>query len=96
VRPAVAEGATPGAENGRAAEHGRYDAADLIVGEAVRTEGALVVINATSAPLSILLSRQLAAVRRYRTPLPTIPPLSVRKVGFSLAGPAPSPWASGR
>jgi dienelactone hydrolase len=63
---------------------------DLIAGQAVQTWGAVVVINATTAPqerLFLAASRESAAP--VLTPVPTIPPLSVRKVGFRLDGPAP-------
>lgn len=63
---------------------------DLIMGEPVQTWGAVVVINATPQTLD-----RLSMVASYgqgfptRTSLPTIPPFSVRKVGFQLQGPAP-------
>jgi dienelactone hydrolase len=61
---------------------------DLIAGEVLDAYGAVVAINATTSPLSGLRIR--AAVEDARavlTPVPTLPPLSVRKLGFRLVAP---------
>jgi dienelactone hydrolase len=63
---------------------------DLIVGEKVQTWGAVVVLNATPQALGNLsLAASSAHGATTRTHLPTVPPLSLRKVGFPLKGPAP-------
>ncbi|MCS6858693.1 MAG: hypothetical protein NZT92_00050 [Abditibacteriales bacterium] len=63
---------------------------DLIIGENAERWGAVVVINATREPLNDL---QMHAARKdvkpTVTPLPTVPPLTVRKVGFRLNGEPP-------
>jgi poly(3-hydroxybutyrate) depolymerase len=63
---------------------------DLVVGERADTWGAVIVLNASlerSARLEIVAT---LSGQSNRTSLPPLPPLSMRKVGFRLAGPAPS------
>lgn len=63
---------------------------DLVLGERESPWAAVVVANATreaQSGLSIRAERQGA--RAVTTPLPPIPPLTVRKVGFRLGGPSP-------
>ncbi len=64
---------------------------DFIIGEKSELWGAVVVINATSETLNNL---QMQASRKDAKPtvtaLPTIPPLTVRKVGFRLNGKSPA------
>jgi predicted esterase len=68
---------------------------DLIVGEPVRTLGAVVVANATTASLNGLsLSAACGTGSPVVTPLPALPPLSVRKVAFRLEGPTPTATGS--
>jgi hypothetical protein len=63
---------------------------DLRVGEAVQIWGAVPVINATAQPLQQLaIEATLAGGEPARTPLPSFPPVTTRKVGFQMAGPAP-------
>jgi dienelactone hydrolase len=63
---------------------------DLIVGEPVNTYGAIVVINATTRPLSNLeVVVASPAAPAHSTVLPPLPPLSMRKVAIELRGPAP-------
>ena len=63
---------------------------DAIVGEPVDTWGAIVVVNATVAPVkSLHIEAKIGAGTVVRTPVPVLPPLSTRKVGFRLAGSAP-------
>ncbi len=63
---------------------------DLIVNEPVNTEASIIVINASQ-----LWCDNLAIVSRLpggdsvHTSVPALPPLSARKVGFRLTGPAP-------
>jgi dienelactone hydrolase len=60
---------------------------DLIVGERADTWGAMVVVNATAESLNGLVIRAaIAGQRPTETPVPNIPPLSARKVGFRLRG----------
>lgn len=63
---------------------------DLRVGERADTWGAVVLINATAqAQTGLSLVSELDRGKPVRTPLPPLPPLSVRKVGFRIAGQAP-------
>ena len=63
---------------------------DLVVGARTESWGAIVVVNASSAPLrGASISARLPGAPPVPTPVPTIPPMSLRKVGFLLAGPAP-------
>lgn len=64
---------------------------DIRVGESLDAWGAVVLINATrEATDSLYLETTGSGVETVRTALPDIPPLSTRKVGFRLRGPAPS------
>lgn len=63
---------------------------DLIVGEPVETRGAVLVQNATrETARGLVLSATVAGGKPVATPVPPLPPLSVRKVGFALRGKAP-------
>ena len=63
---------------------------DLVVGETADTWGAVVVVNATAeARRGLILRAALAGQRATETPVPDIPPLTVRKVGFRLRGRPP-------
>ncbi len=63
---------------------------DLIVGETANSWGAVVVINATAERRDDLAVRTvLMNGSPVVTPLPTIPPLTIRKVGLRLKGRAP-------
>ncbi len=62
---------------------------DLLVGEAGQRWGAVVVVNATEAPRrGLRLRATVPGGRSVVTDLPTVPPLSVRNVGFRIAAPA--------
>jgi predicted esterase len=64
---------------------------DLLVGEAVDTEAAAVVLNATRVyQENLVLEATLPGGQPERTPLPTLSFLSARKLGFRLKGAAPS------
>ena len=63
---------------------------DLLVGEKVNCDAAITIVNATDKPLDY------AYIKAYNdsgysavTRVPLIQPMSIRKVGFRLAGPAP-------
>jgi dienelactone hydrolase len=63
---------------------------DLVVGEPVDTWGAVIVVNATTARMDRLsLSAACGSASPAVTPLPALPPLSMRKVGFRLEGATP-------
>jgi dienelactone hydrolase len=63
---------------------------DLVVAARTESRGAVVVVNAADAPLrGASISARLPGGPPVATPVPTMPPMSVRKVGFLLAGPAP-------
>jgi dienelactone hydrolase len=63
---------------------------DLIVGEETQAWGALVVINnATTAAEKLVLQASCGPAEPASVPVPTIPPLSTRKVGFRLQGRPP-------
>jgi pimeloyl-ACP methyl ester carboxylesterase len=63
---------------------------DLIAGEATDTHAALPVLNATAATLDgLTIEATIAGGQPVATPLPSLPPLSTRKAGFVLQGPAP-------
>jgi predicted esterase len=63
---------------------------DLVAGEAVKAEAAVVVLNATTGPADRLaVEAVLAGGEPTRTPLPPLLPLGVRKVAFRIEGPAP-------
>lgn len=64
---------------------------DLVTGEAVDTWGAVIVINATPEPtegLTVVL--KTPGMTDKATAVPTIPRLSIRKVGFRIQGNAPA------
>jgi predicted esterase len=62
---------------------------DLIVGEAVDTEAAVVVLNATAEPQGpFAIEAALAGGEPCRTELPALPPLGMRKCDFRLRGAA--------
>jgi hypothetical protein len=63
---------------------------DLIAGAKADTWGAVVVVNATAESLKGLIIRAaIAGQHALETPVPIIPPLSARKVGFQMRGKAP-------
>jgi poly(3-hydroxybutyrate) depolymerase len=63
---------------------------DLRLGESAKTQGALVVINGTSEWQKTLRVVTTSPDGRKTTLLmPTVPPLGVRKVAFSITAPAP-------
>ncbi len=63
---------------------------DLVVGSDVDTWGAIIVINATDKPAEgLTLVTKMPGLKNISTPIPTIPPLSIRKTGFRLTGVAP-------
>lgn len=62
---------------------------DLMVGEEVQVKAAVVLVNATTNWIHELDLNAKYAGRVTRTAVPSIPPLGVRKVGFSIAGAAP-------
>jgi dipeptidyl aminopeptidase/acylaminoacyl peptidase len=63
---------------------------DLIAGEKADAWGAVVVVNATAEPMKgLILHAAIAGQPASDTPVPIIPPLSARKVGFKLRGKAP-------
>lgn len=64
---------------------------DLIVGEESDTWGAVMLLNATEKPMSNLYLRTVSeSLSEPITPLAKMNPLSVRKVGFRIAGPPPT------
>jgi pimeloyl-ACP methyl ester carboxylesterase len=64
---------------------------DLLLGQEIDTRAAVVVLNTTPGTLEgLTLSATAGEGRTVRTPLPPLPPLTVRKVGFPLRGPAPT------
>jgi pimeloyl-ACP methyl ester carboxylesterase len=63
---------------------------DLLLGEATATHAALPILNATAAPLDgLTVEATLAGGPAVATPVPSLAPLSTRKVGFVIKGPAP-------
>ncbi len=63
---------------------------DLVAGQRMDTCGAVLVVNATTEPQAGLrLRAALAGERATETPVPVIPPLSVRKIGFHWRGQTP-------
>ncbi len=63
---------------------------DLITGEAADTRGAIVVVNASAKTLrNARISVAGGGLDAQELPVPDILPLTVRKVAFPLAGPAP-------
>ncbi len=64
---------------------------DLIAGEKADAWGAVVVLNATAETRNGLVIRAAVADQHAaETPVPSLPPLSARKVGFRLRGKAPA------
>ncbi len=62
---------------------------DLVVGQRARTLGALPVLNATREVRGdLVLSAAIGSARPTLTPVPALGPLTTRKVGFALEGPA--------
>ena len=69
---------------------GDVTAPDLVVDEPVNAEAAIVVINASSLwSDGLTIVSHLAGGAPVLTSLPALPPLSVRKLGFRIQGPAP-------
>jgi pimeloyl-ACP methyl ester carboxylesterase len=63
---------------------------DLIVGEGTSAHAALPVLNATAETLDgLTIEATVAGGEAVATRLPPLPPLSTRKVGFAVKGPAP-------
>jgi len=63
---------------------------DLIIGEPVDTWGAIVVINATLEPVEgFTLAIDAPGIANEATDVPSIAPLSIRKVAFRIRGSAP-------
>jgi predicted esterase len=72
-------------------ETGDVTLPDLLVGHEVHTWGAVVIVNSTNAPLDALkLVATIGEGDSTTTLLPTLLPLSARKVAFRLAGPGPA------
>lgn len=64
---------------------------DLVAGQTVDTWGAVIVINATAEPAEgLTLALKAPGMMERATAVPTIAPLSIRKVGFRIQGKAPS------
>jgi dienelactone hydrolase len=64
---------------------------DLIVGQPVDTHAAVVVLNASIEPAAELaIETMLPGGEEVRTVLPDLLPLTVRKVGIRVSGPAPT------
>jgi dienelactone hydrolase len=64
---------------------------DLVVGRKVDDRAAVVVVNTTAETArGLVLRATVEAGTEVATPVPPLPPLSTRKVGFRLDGPAPS------
>ena len=62
---------------------------DLVVGEPVDTEAAIVVSNTSQRwARSLEIVSKLPDGEEIRTSVPPLPPLSVRKLGFRIKGPA--------
>ena len=69
---------------------------DLIVGETTKSWGAVVVINASTERRDDLVIRTvLMDGEPVITPLPTIPPMTIRKVGIRLEGKSATTNVSG-
>jgi poly(3-hydroxybutyrate) depolymerase len=63
---------------------------DLLVGEEVNTEAAVMVLNATAGPLDgLAVEATLAGSEPVQTVLPALLPASTRKLGFRLRGSTP-------
>lgn len=64
---------------------------DLLTGEPFDTLGSAVLVNATDQTLNgFFIHVSVDSQPPQAMPLPAVPPLSVRKVKFRLAGPAPN------
>lgn len=68
---------------------------DLVVGTPTDSWGAVVVVNATTGELRGLTLHiagegTMESIKTSDSPIPVLPPLSIRKVGFRLQGPAPA------
>src|SRR5262249_61867776 len=62
----------------------------LIAGRKTQAWAATVVLNATAEPLSgLVVEATLPGGEPVRTPVPALPPLSLRKVAFRLEGASP-------
>lgn len=69
---------------------GDVTAPDLVIGERVDAEAAVVVLNTSNETMSgLAIDSRVAGGEAIRTLVPTIPPFGVRKVGFRVFGPAP-------
>jgi pimeloyl-ACP methyl ester carboxylesterase len=63
---------------------------DLIIGEPTSVEAAVVVVNATETwRPDLAIATRLPDGPEVRTAVPSLAPLTIRKVGFELRGPAP-------
>jgi poly(3-hydroxybutyrate) depolymerase len=62
---------------------------ELMVGEAVDTWGAVLLVNASPTPLIMPAIKATYGSVECVTSVPTLPPASVRKCAFRLQGPAP-------
>jgi dienelactone hydrolase len=70
---------------------------DLVAGEEVKVEAAVVVLNATADPADHLtVETVLAGGEPTRSPLPPLLPTGLRKVGFRIEGPAPKEAGNAR
>ncbi len=64
---------------------------DLRLGEPTQTEAAVMVVNAGDTTLAeLVIAAQLSGGPETRTTVPALVPLSIRKIGFDLRGPAPT------
>jgi dienelactone hydrolase len=64
---------------------------DLIAGEKANTWGAVVILNATAETRNgLIIHAAIAGQHATETPVPSLAPLSARKVGFRLRGKAPA------
>ena len=63
---------------------------DLIIGEKGPVMAAVIVVNATNAPLSNLTLQARQGSVTTQTPVPTLLPLSTRKIGFVMEGRVPT------
>ncbi|MGC8639979.1 MAG: prolyl oligopeptidase family serine peptidase, partial [Isosphaeraceae bacterium] len=62
---------------------------DLVTGENLDADAAIIAINSSDTPLEHLsIASKLGPGPLVRTRLPVLPPLSVRKVGFRIKGPS--------
>jgi pimeloyl-ACP methyl ester carboxylesterase len=62
---------------------------DLIAGQPTDTHVALPILNATTAALDGLTIEATLGGAVVSTPVPALPALSTRKIGFAIKGPAP-------